>query len=192
MALEKRGRTDRECFFRKQVDGGESRPISIAETYRQVDVGGIEVFIRGGRDHPQLPIVEELGEFPKSRHQPILRKVVTAGDGECAIDVPLFERGQHVAHVTQARADRIGQPLTGRRQFEPVAVANEQDESRLAFDRRHVAAHGGGGNAQLSAGRGQIAMPRGRLENDQRIHGGRDRRRVTISKLYGIHRISLV
>jgi hypothetical protein len=34
-----------------------------------------------------------------------------------------------------------------------------------------VTAHGGGGNAQFGAGGGQIAMPGGRLKNDQRIHG---------------------
>ena len=78
---------------------------------------------------------------------------------------------------------RIREALSGRGQFEAVTVAREQDESRFALDGRDVTADRGSGDAELGARRGQISMPGGDFEHDQRIDGGRDRRKVIISKL---------
>ena len=73
---------DREPFLVKQVGGREARPIPIAKSNRQVDIGCIETFVGRGGDDPHLPVVDVFGELAKSRHEPNLGEVVAARDGQ--------------------------------------------------------------------------------------------------------------
>ena len=89
-----------------------------------------------------------------------------------AITLPLLERGQHIAHVPEPGTYRVRQALSRRSQLEPVSVAREESEAGFAFDGGDVTADRRGGNAELGARRGQISMPGGDFEHDQRIDGG--------------------
>src|ERR1700722_17219324 len=148
----------------------EAGPFPVAKSDRQVDVGGIEAFVVGGGDYPHLSIGDVLGELAKPRHQPDLGKIVAASDGQRPFTLPLLERGEYVADMTEPGTYRIRKPLPCRGQLEPISVACEEAKSGCAFYGGYVASHGRGGNAELGARRGEVFMPGGNLKYDQGIY----------------------
>src|SRR5580698_10579281 len=106
MPCKKLGGAYREPFLVKQMGGREAGPLPVAKSDRQVDIGCIETFVAGGGYDPYLSIADVFGELTKARHQPDLREVVAAGDGQHPLTAPLFERGEHIAHVPEPGSDR--------------------------------------------------------------------------------------
>src|SRR5271170_4878613 len=123
----------REPFLVKEMGSREARPLPVAKSNRQVNIGRIETFVgRGGYD-PYLSIVDVFGELTKARHQPNLGEVVAACDGQRLFTVPLFERGEHIAHVPEPGTYRVRQALSRRSQLKPVSVAREEGEAGFAL-----------------------------------------------------------
>jgi hypothetical protein len=85
------------------------------------------------------------------------------------IALPLFERGEHIAHMPESGTYRVSQALSRRGQLEPVAVAREEAEAGFALHGGDVTADRGSGNAELGTRRRQILMPGGDFEHDQGI-----------------------
>jgi hypothetical protein len=153
------------------MNGLKAGPFPAAETDRQIDIGGVETFVgRSGYD-AQLSIVNTLGELAKPRHKPILGEVVAACDRQRRIRLPLLQRRQHIAYVTEASPYRIREALAGRSQLEAVTVALEESKTGFALHRRDMTADRRGRDTELGARRRQISMPGGDFEYDERVQG---------------------
>ncbi len=88
------------------------------------------------------------------------------------LTAPLFERGEHIAHVPEPGPYRVRQALSRRGQLEPVSVADEKTEAGFALYGGDVTTDRRRRNAELGARRGEILMPGGDFEHDERIDGG--------------------
>jgi len=142
MSREQFGSAYRKPLLVEQVNGLEAGPFPVAETNRQIDIGGVETFIARSGDDAQLSIVNTLGEFAKSRHQPILGEVVAACDGQRRIGLALLQRREHIAYVAESSPYRIGEALADGSQLEAVTVALEKRKSGFSLDRGDVTADG--------------------------------------------------
>ena len=88
------------------------------------------------------------------------------------LTLPLFERGEHIAHVPESGPYRVRQALSRRGQLEPVSVAHEKAEAGFALYGGDVTTDRRSGDAELGARRGEILMPGGDFEHDERIDRG--------------------
>src|ERR1700722_9534979 len=171
MPREELGGAYREAFLVKQMGGRETGPLAIAKSDRQVDIGCIETIVGGGRYDPYLSIVDVFGELAKARHQPVLGKVVAAGDGQRRFIPPLLEQGEYIVHMPQSGTYRVSQALSRRGQLETVSISREEAESGFALHSGNVTTDGRSGNAELGTRRREILMPGGDFEHDQGIEG---------------------
>jgi hypothetical protein len=97
---------------------------------------------------------------------------VAACDGQRPFSLPLFERGEHIAHVPESGAYCVRQTLPRRGQLKPVSVAPEQAEAGFAFHGGDVTTDRRSGDAEFGTRRSEILMPGGHFEHDERIDGG--------------------
>ena len=83
--------TDREQFFRAQIDGVEPRPIAIAMPDCKVDIFAGEIDMMHRRRYPKIDLRVRIREMSKAVDQPLRGKVRRGTDGQSAGALSRYE-----------------------------------------------------------------------------------------------------
>ena len=107
---------------------------------------------------PQLVVRDDFSKTVETRHQPGVREVVPAADGEGSLPCLLLENGQYLAHVPKAFRCGIRKATTARGQLQSIAPSREQGEATLPLEIRDMPADRRCGDAQFTSGKHQVPM----------------------------------
>jgi hypothetical protein len=145
---------------------------AVAEADRGVHVvaGKVGECVRGKQF--QIPFRVRLDEAADARRHPARGKRGQHRDDQPALAVAganlargIEQGGERGPHLGRVAAARIGEPHT-------LAVAGEQRDAEVGFQRANLVAHGAVRDEQLVGGAGEALVPRRGLECLDRVQYG--------------------
>ena len=141
------------------------------------DVGGrvgwqaLDVVVVGEDADPDVR-AQRPPEGVVARHDEEVGHLVRAGDDHLFGVGQLGRLGRAPVNGRETGRDAVAEALSGVGQGCPGAGALEQARRQPRLERGDLAADGGLRGAQFARRQGEVAVPRGALERDQRVRGG--------------------